>query len=969
MSDVQQLVEMGATAAQARAALKKAKNDVMQAAEMIFAGEFDNVGDDADTNMQSRSASPQRRVVRPITPEDDEDDGNDDAEGSDAEMEEDDDDDEAPDYDDYDSDYDVKINSKKGGIFFSKTRREEVVEVDEEPEYVQNAALGQKLPILTRGDWMRGCPEASEQTHLFSLYNKASEPSRKCNACNTVIPISKADLLTIYPTFELYTDALRGNVVRKCPKCKQEVCLACGEIVSDADKNRASHQPKYDPLFHCADLQGLLLGMGLYMIDNVYASEMLGTGGTDGNDSGRASKKRRVDTSGEDSHSSGNLLTNMFGGSATVAAGKKKSGTGYDGAVKEDMSGQTEALAAQQARDTRIGTLMSQVRAFLPSLQRTGGSQTTDYLVSPTALAHLRRRFNTVASSLLRNDSLTDMSDRSVLYFELFSWLETISKHEALASMVAMPIMIPCSSTVNNTGSSGQKRYRERTVVYEGSSGPRELMESLVIQATAAKKGLEGDRPREDPNKEEEMTEEQKRVTNATPRAEKGKTREKNPHTEENRKLLSFCDKILETARYIDRSLRETKGDAFVERMYQSLPRIPSKARPNIAASGDPSTSQVDSMAYSTADAAAPTINAESSEEEIKKAYEEWATNARFEYCDLSIQPNAAILEARQQRRAEEQALNNTPAGVPQDDAPSYMSAFNQEARMLTHSDIPKRNLAIAKELAVLTTNLPVAWNSSIFLRVDETRVDIIKALITGPEGTPYHNGCYLFDIFLGPSYNTAPPSVKYMTTNAGKFRFNPNLYAEGKVCLSLLGTWTGPGWVAGRSTLLQVLISIQSMILCEEPYLNEPGWANGAGSSSSVSYSANVRRMVVHTAMLGNLKNPPEPFKDIILTHFRLKAKSITAQLDDWLTKDDGRPLSPLGTGYVSSNSTNTTGNGGSGNGFRRDVEELKRLLEGLMRGEDPTVQPGSSGSAIPTPSATTTPSEIGVGPEGEGL
>lgn len=88
------------------------------------------------------------------------------------------------------------------------------------------------------------------------------------------------------------------------------------------------------------------------------------------------------------------------------------------------MSGQTEALAAQQARDTRIGTLMNQVRAFLPSLQRTGGSQTTDYLVSPTALAHLRRRFNTVASSLLRNDSLTDMADRSVLYFELFSWLE-----------------------------------------------------------------------------------------------------------------------------------------------------------------------------------------------------------------------------------------------------------------------------------------------------------------------------------------------------------------------------------------------------------------------------------------------------------------------------------------------------------------------------------------------------------------
>lgn len=69
-------------------------------------------------------------------------------------------------------------------------------------------------------------------------------------------------------------------------------------------------------------------------------------------------------------------------------------------------------------------------------------------------------------------------------------------------------------------------------------------------------------------------------------------------------------------------------------------------------------------------------------------------------------------------------------------------------------------------------------------------------------------NLSYLFDIFLGASYNNSPPSVKYMTTNGGKFRFNPNLYADGKVCLSLLGTWSGPGWISGKSTLLQVSLT-----------------------------------------------------------------------------------------------------------------------------------------------------------------
>ena len=48
-----------------------------------------------------------------------------------------------------------------------------------------------------------------------------------------------------------------------------------------------------------------------------------------------------------------------------------------------------------------------------------------------------------------------------------------------------------------------------------------------------------------------------------------------------------------------------------------------------------------------------------------------------------------------------------------------------------------------------------------------------------------------------------------------------------GKVCLSLLGTWEGAkgeGWNANASTALQVLLSIQSLILVPQPYFNEPG-------------------------------------------------------------------------------------------------------------------------------------------------
>lgn len=94
---------------------------------------------------------------------------------------------------------------------------------------------------------------------------------------------------------------------------------------------------------------------------------------------------------------------------------------------------------------------------------------------------------------------------------------------------------------------------------------------------------------------------------------------------------------------------------------------------------------------------------------------------------------------------------------------------------------------------------------------------------------------------------------------------------------------------------------------------------------------------------MLGNLKNPPEPFGDVIRTHFRLKARSIMKQLDEWVQLDDGKSLSGDGA-QPSPNARNGPAPGGSSNGFLEDVEELKGLLRKLMAGEDISVASGSS-------------------------
>jgi ubiquitin-conjugating enzyme E2 Z len=89
-----------------------------------------------------------------------------------------------------------------------------------------------------------------------------------------------------------------------------------------------------------------------------------------------------------------------------------------------------------------------------------------------------------------------------------------------------------------------------------------------------------------------------------------------------------------------------------------------------------------------------------------------------------------------------------------------------------------------------------------------------VKALVIGPPDTPYEYGFFEFSVKFSDDYPSKPPLVNATTTNKGHCRFNPNIYAQGKVCLSILGTWagetSGEEWSSAQG-LESVLISIQS--------------------------------------------------------------------------------------------------------------------------------------------------------------
>lgn len=197
----------------------------------------------------------------------------------------------------------------------------------------------------------------------------------------------------------------------------------------------------------------------------------------------------------------------------------------------------------------------------------------------------------------------------------------------------------------------------------------------------------------------------------------------------------------------------------------------------------------------------------------------------------------------------------------------------------------------LAQELADLSKALPEDHTNAIFLRVDDQRIDFMKALVMGASNTPYADGAFEYDIYCHSNYPNEHPKMNLSTTGKGAVRFNPNLYHDGKVCLSLLGTWRGTAtenWDPKISTILQVLMSLQAIVMSDEVYFNEPGFegerGKPEGERKNEAYSNVVRLCNIKFAMIGQIKNPAKGFESIIKRHFYIKKDEILKETKKWL-------------------------------------------------------------------------------------
>lgn len=224
----------------------------------------------------------------------------------------------------------------------------------------------------------------------------------------------------------------------------------------------------------------------------------------------------------------------------------------------------------------------------------------------------------------------------------------------------------------------------------------------------------------------------------------------------------------------------------------------------------------------------------------------------------------------------------------------SYVLPHNH--RYINHSSVKpeqKALMRILSEISSFKTGLPLNWESSIWVRVPKDNINLFSFLISGPKDTPYENGLFEFHAYLPSDYPTGVPQVLIHTTGNCTVRFNPNLYDSGKVCLSLLGTWSGQEgetWNPKTSTFLQVMVSIQSLILIENPYFNEPGYERHMNTESGKQHSTNYNDGLYHhtikLAMTNMITSPPNGFEDVVKNHFRLKKEEIMNTTQKWVTQ-----------------------------------------------------------------------------------
>jgi ubiquitin-protein ligase len=167
--------------------------------------------------------------------------------------------------------------------------------------------------------------------------------------------------------------------------------------------------------------------------------------------------------------------------------------------------------------------------------------------------------------------------------------------------------------------------------------------------------------------------------------------------------------------------------------------------------------------------------------------------------------------------------------------------------------------------------------SKELYIDISDQNIKEFKVMFFGPEDSIFYNGVFVFEFIIPESYPFDPPKVKFLTGGIINARIHPNLYKEGKCCLSILNTWGKNEW-SPLLTIEKVILTIKG-ILDNNPLSHEPSFEKTDDTFYKI-YSEYYSLKSIPT-VYEFYKNQNHPFEEIIKNNTIQNIKNIIERLE----------------------------------------------------------------------------------------
>jgi ubiquitin-protein ligase len=121
----------------------------------------------------------------------------------------------------------------------------------------------------------------------------------------------------------------------------------------------------------------------------------------------------------------------------------------------------------------------------------------------------------------------------------------------------------------------------------------------------------------------------------------------------------------------------------------------------------------------------------------------------------------------------------------------------------------------------------------------DEENTLKVNFVLIGPKDTPWDSCIINGSIFFPENYPFSPPSIKFNNN-----LYHPNIYKDGKVCLSILNSTQDETGYFQKSELWSPALDIRCVFLCILNLFTEPNLESPADLDSCIMYRSDQKKL-----------------------------------------------------------------------------------------------------------------------------